>query len=58
LLIDLKAGKFMLQDIGQIHSYIPLFDDQYTTKDENPPVGVRFTDREGGNPKADSTYSY
>lgn len=40
LLIDLKVGKLNHQDIGQMDSYIRLFDDQYTAEDDNPTIGL------------------
>lgn len=40
LLIDLKVGKLSHQDIGQMDSYVRLFDDQYTTSDDNPTIGL------------------
>lgn len=40
LLIDLKIGKLTHQDIGQIDSYVRLFDDQFTTEGDNPTIGL------------------
>lgn len=40
LLIDLKVGKLRHQDIGQMDSYVRLFDDQCTTEDDNPTIGL------------------
>ena len=40
LLIDLKVGKLNHQDIGQMDSYVRLFDDQFTTDGDNPTVGL------------------
>lgn len=40
LLIDLKIGKLSHQDIGQMDSYVRLFDDQFTTKGDNPTIGL------------------
>jgi len=40
LLIDLKVGKLSHQDIGQMDSYVRLFDDQFTTKGDNPTIGL------------------
>lgn len=40
LLIDLKIGKLSHQDIGQIDSYVRLFDDQFTTEGDNPTIGL------------------
>jgi predicted nuclease of restriction endonuclease-like (RecB) superfamily len=40
LLIDLKIGKLTHQDIGQIDSYVRMFDDQFTTDGDNPTIGL------------------
>ena len=40
LLIDLKVGKLSHQDIGQMDSYIRLFDDQFTSEGDNPTIGL------------------
>ena len=40
LLIDLKVGKLSHQDIGQMDSYVRLFEDQFTTDGDNPTVGL------------------
>lgn len=40
LLIDLKIGKLTHQDIGQMDSYVRLFDDQFTTDEDNPTIGL------------------
>ena len=40
LLIDLKVGKLTHQDIGQMDSYVRLFDDQCTAPDDNPTIGL------------------
>jgi len=40
LLIDLKIGKLTHQDIGQIDSYVRMFDDQFTTEGDNPTIGL------------------
>lgn len=40
LLIDLKLGKLTHQDIGQIDSYVRMFDDQFTTEGDNPTIGL------------------
>ena len=40
LLIDLKIGKLTHQDIGQMDSYVRLFDDQFTTEEDNPTIGL------------------
>lgn len=40
LLIDLKVGKLTHQDVGQMDSYVRLFDDQFTREDDNPTLGL------------------
>jgi len=40
LLIDLKMGKLAHQDVGQMDSYVRLFDDRYTTEGDNPTIGL------------------
>ena len=40
VLIDLKMGRFTAQDVGQMDSYVRLFDDQYTTEGDNPTIGL------------------
>lgn len=40
LLIDLKLGKLTHQDIGQIDSYVRMFDEQLTTDGDNPTIGL------------------
>jgi predicted nuclease of restriction endonuclease-like (RecB) superfamily len=40
LLIDLKLGKLAHQDVGQIDSYVRLFDDQYRTEGDGPTIGL------------------
>lgn len=40
LLIDLKMGKLTHQDVGQMDSYVRLFDDRYTTEGDNPTIGL------------------
>lgn len=40
LLIDLKMGKLTHQDVGQMDSYIRLFDDCYTSEGDNPTIGL------------------
>ncbi|MEP7126533.1 MAG: PDDEXK nuclease domain-containing protein [Byssovorax sp.] len=40
LLIDLKMGKLTYQDVGQMDSYVRLFDDRYTTDGDNPTIGL------------------
>ncbi len=40
LLIDLKIGKLTHQDVGQMDSYVRLFDDQCTTEGDGPTIGL------------------
>ena len=40
VLIDLKIGKLTHGDIGQMDSYIRMFDDIYKNEDDNPTIGL------------------
>ena len=40
LLIDLKIGKLTNQDIGQMDSYVRMFDDLFIAADDNPTIGL------------------
>jgi predicted nuclease of restriction endonuclease-like (RecB) superfamily len=40
LLIDLKIGELTHQDVGQMDSYIRMFDDRYLTEGDNPTIGL------------------
>ncbi len=40
VLIDLKTGKLTHQDIGQMDTYIRLFDDVQKGEDDNPTIGI------------------
>jgi len=40
LLIDLKIGELAHQDVGQMDSYVRLFDDKYRTEGDNPTIGL------------------
>jgi len=40
LLIDLKIGKLTHQDVGQMDSYVRMFDDKYLTEGDNPTIGL------------------
>ncbi len=40
LLIDLKVGELTHQDVGQIDSYVRMFDDKYLTEGDNPTIGL------------------
>ena len=37
---DLKIGKLTHQDVGQMDSYIRMFDDLYKNEDDNPTIGL------------------
>ena len=40
VLIDLKVGKLTHGDVGQMDSYIRMFDALYKNKDDNPTIGI------------------
>jgi predicted nuclease of restriction endonuclease-like (RecB) superfamily len=40
LLIDLKIGKLAHQDVGQMDSYVRMFDHLFIAKDDNPTIGL------------------
>ena len=40
LLIDLKIGKLTHQDVGQMDSYVRMFNDLFIAKDDNPTIGL------------------
>lgn len=40
LLIDLKIGKLAHLDVGQMDSYVRMFDDLFIAKDDNPTIGL------------------
>ena len=40
VVIDLKVGKFTHSDAGQMHLYLNYAKENWTNKDENPPVGI------------------
>ena len=40
VLIDLKIGKLTHGDVGQMDSYIRMFDDLYKNNDDNPTIGL------------------
>lgn len=40
LLIDLKVGKLAHQDVGQMDSYVRLFNDLFIASDDNPTIGL------------------
>ncbi len=40
LLVDLKLGKLKHQDIGQMDTYVRLYDEQRKSTDDNPTIGL------------------
>lgn len=40
LLVDLKIGELTHQDIGQLDSYVRMFDDKYLAEGDNPTIGL------------------
>lgn len=40
VLIDLKLGKLTHQDVGQMDSYIRMYDALYRNNDDNPTLGI------------------
>jgi len=40
VLIDLKTGRLMHQDIGQMDMYVRLFEDRVKTGEDNPTIGI------------------
>jgi len=40
VLIDLKIGKLTHGDVGQMDSYIRMFDALYKNDDDNPTIGI------------------
>jgi len=40
VLIDLKIGKLTHQNVGQMDSYIRMFEDLYKNPDDNPTIGI------------------
>ncbi len=40
LLIDLKLGKLSHQDVGQMDTYVRLYDEQQISDDDNPSIGL------------------
>ena len=40
LLIDLKIGKLKHQDVGQMDTYIRLYDEKHKGQDDNPTIGL------------------
>jgi hypothetical protein len=39
-LIDLKIGELAHQDVGQMDSYVRMYDDKYLTEGDNPTIGL------------------
>jgi predicted nuclease of restriction endonuclease-like (RecB) superfamily len=40
LLIDVKIGKLTHQDVGQMDTYIRIYDEHHKSKDDNPTIGL------------------
>jgi hypothetical protein len=40
LLIDIKLGKLTHQDVGQMDTYVRIYDEHYKEHDDNPTVGL------------------
>lgn len=40
VLIDLKRGKLTHQDVGQMDSYVRIYEEKYTLEDDNPTIGL------------------
>jgi predicted nuclease of restriction endonuclease-like (RecB) superfamily len=40
VLIDLKTGELVHQDIGQMDMYVRLYEDKYKSPDDNPTIGI------------------
>jgi len=40
LLIDLKVGRLTHQDVGQMDTYVRIYDKFYKSKDDNPTIGL------------------
>ncbi len=40
VLIDLKIGKLLHQDIGQMDMYVRMYEDLYKTEGDNPAIGI------------------
>jgi len=40
VLIDLKTGKLTHQDIGQMDTYVRIYDEQQRNNDDNPTIGI------------------
>jgi hypothetical protein len=38
VLIDLKLGKLKHQDVGQMDTYVRLYNEKYKAEDDNPPL--------------------
>ena len=40
VLIDLKLGKLLHQDIGQMGTYVRLYEERFRQEDDNPTIGL------------------
>jgi len=47
LLIDLKLGKLTHQDVGQMDTYIRIYDQHRTSADDNPSIGLILCSQKG-----------
>ena len=48
MLIELKIGKFTYGDVGQMDSYIRMFDALYKNSDDNPTIGIILCSQKNG----------
>ena len=48
VLIDLKLGKLTHQDVGQMDSYVRMFDDQCLSPGDNPTIGLILCSEKSG----------
>lgn len=40
LLVDIKLGQLSHQDVGQMDTYVRIYDEQYKGDDDNPTIGL------------------
>lgn len=40
LLVDIKLGRFNHQDVGQMDTYVRIYDQHYKSNDDNPTIGL------------------
>jgi hypothetical protein len=48
VLIDLKLGKLTHQDVGQMDSYVRMYDDLHMSPGDNPTIGLILCSDKGG----------